>query len=219
MTSISDLQSYEQRIVLRQSFRPTSGPGVAPRRILHPRFEIVACVPQTVPANESGTRNTPLVARRKRQQGDVAGLLDGAGQTALVRRANARQTARYNLAAFGHKALQQTDIPIGDGVDLLGAELANLLAAEELAASAGTAAGAPAGTPAWASGASAGTAGSALWCWCACFGRLSLRFICHSVPRISFSYQLSVFSQPSLADELFEGVSDQAFGAADAVQT
>jgi hypothetical protein len=133
MTSISDLQSYEQHNVLRQSFRPRFGLVVAPRRILHPRFEIVSCVPQTTPANESGTRSTALVARRKRQQGDVAGLLDCACQAALVGGAYASQTTGHNFAALGHKSLQQTNIPVGDGVDLLSAELADLFAAKEFA--------------------------------------------------------------------------------------
>ncbi len=48
--------------------------------------------------------------------------------------ANARQTARNDLAALGNKALQQANIAVGDRVDLLGAELADLLAPEKLAA-------------------------------------------------------------------------------------
>jgi hypothetical protein len=72
----------------------------------------------------------------KRQQGDVPGLLDGAGKAALVLGANAGKAPGHDLAALGHEALQQTDIAIGDGVDLLSAELANLLATEKLAAAA-----------------------------------------------------------------------------------
>ena len=56
--------------------------------------------------------------------------------------AYARQAARNDLAALGDKALQQANVAVGDGVDLLGAELADLLAPEELAsarAAAGTA--------------------------------------------------------------------------------
>jgi len=75
------------------------------------------------------------------QQGDVASLLDGAGQAPLMRGANAREPARHNLAALSHKALQQPHIAVRDRIDLLGTELANLLATEKLAASAGTAAG------------------------------------------------------------------------------
>jgi hypothetical protein len=51
------------------------------------------------------------------------------------------KTARHDLAALGHKALQQANVAVRDGVDLLGAELADLLAAEELAAAARTTAG------------------------------------------------------------------------------
>jgi hypothetical protein len=90
----------------------------------------------------------------KRQQRDVPGLLDGAGQTALVLGANAGKTPGHNLAALRHKALQQTDIAIRNGVDLLSAELANLLAAEKLAAAARatgrTAAGAGSRARTWA---------------------------------------------------------------------
>jgi hypothetical protein len=82
-----------------------------------------------------------LVPRCERQQGDVPGLLDRACKTALVRGADAGKTPRHNLAALRHKALQQTDVAIGNGVNLLGAELADLLAAEKLSASAGTALG------------------------------------------------------------------------------
>src|SRR5215472_15778124 len=76
-----------------------------------------------------------LVVSCERQQGDVPGLLDGSREPPLVRGANSGQAAGHNLAALGHKPLQQTDIPVGNGVDLLGAELAHFLAAEKLAAS------------------------------------------------------------------------------------
>jgi hypothetical protein len=79
-----------------------------------------------------------LVPGCEGQQGDVPSLLDGPREPALVRGADASEAAGHNLAAFGYKPLQQTDIPIGDGIDLLSAELADLLAAEELAAAAGT---------------------------------------------------------------------------------
>jgi len=82
-----------------------------------------------------------LVPCCKRQQGDVPGLLNGAGEAALVLGADAGEPPGHDLAALGHKALQQPDIAVRDGIDLLGAELADLLAAEELAASAGTARG------------------------------------------------------------------------------
>src|SRR5271156_274597 len=75
-----------------------------------------------------------LETRRKRQQGDVARLLDGASESALVRRAHTRKAAGYDFAALGHEALQQAHDTVGDGVDLLGAELPDLLAPEEFAA-------------------------------------------------------------------------------------
>ncbi len=53
-------------------------------------------------------------------------------------RANASQTARNNLATLGNESLQQANVAVGDGIDLLGAELANLLASEEFAAARAT---------------------------------------------------------------------------------
>jgi hypothetical protein len=79
------------------------------------------------------------VARGKGQQGDIPGLLDGARQAALVRGADAGETPGHDLAALGDEALQKTDIAIRNCVDLLGTELADFFAAEELAASAGSA--------------------------------------------------------------------------------
>ena len=93
-----------------------------------------------------------LVPCGKREQGDVPGLLDGAGQTALVGGANAGESTGHDLATLGHKPLQQPDITVRNRVNLLGAELADLLAPEELAAAAGAAGGSAAG----AAGASAG---------------------------------------------------------------
>jgi hypothetical protein len=58
-----------------------------------------------------------------------------------MRSANAGQPPRHNLAALGHELPQQLHVAVRNRIDLLGAELANLLAAEELAASAGTTAG------------------------------------------------------------------------------
>jgi hypothetical protein len=74
----------------------------------------------------------------KRQQGNVPGLLDGAGQAALVRGANAGEPPRHDFATLSHKPLEQPDIAVGDRVDLLGAELADFFAAEEFTASAGS---------------------------------------------------------------------------------
>src|SRR5262249_23348841 len=99
-----------------------------------------------------------LVPGCERQQGDVSSLLDGPREAALVRGADAGQAAGHDLAALSHKALQQTDIPVGDGVNLLGAELADLLAAEELAAAAGTT-----GTAWTSTGTAARASGTATW--------------------------------------------------------
>jgi hypothetical protein len=101
-----------------------------------------------VPFNADDWLKIALVARGKGQQGDVPGLLDGASEAALVGGANAGEPPGHDLAALGHKALQQADIAVGYRVDLLGAELADLLAAEELAAAAGSTGGAAAGSAA-----------------------------------------------------------------------
>jgi len=108
-----------------------------------------------------------LVARGEGQQGDVAGLLDGASKAALVRGANAGQAPGHDLAALGHEALQQADIAVRDRVDLLGAELADLLATEELAAAAGSTGGPTAGAAGASAGAGTGAVARAwAWAWC-----------------------------------------------------
>jgi hypothetical protein len=84
-------------------------------------------------------RARQLVPCGEWQQGDVPGLLDGTGQASLVGGANASEPPGHNLAAFGHKPLQQPDIAIRDRIDLLGTELADFFAAEELSATAGSA--------------------------------------------------------------------------------
>jgi hypothetical protein len=109
-----------------------------------------------LPKCESGwtSDSRKLVPRGKRQQGDIPGLLDGAGQAALVRSANAGEPPGHDLAALGHKSLQQPYVAVGNRVNLLGTELAYLLAAEKLSPSAGTA-GWPA---AWPTGRTASSA-------------------------------------------------------------
>ena len=83
---------------------------------------------------------TPALPSAERQQGDVARLLDGVGQAALVRRAHAGQTAGNDLAAFRHEGGEQAHVLVVDAVDFLDAEFANLLATEEFpSAFAGTA--------------------------------------------------------------------------------
>src|SRR5580700_285774 len=87
-------------------------------------------------------RDVSLVTGSKRQQGDVPCLLDRLRQAPLVRGANTRQPPGHNLAALGHKSLQQPHVAVGDRVDLLRTELADLLPTEKLAAPARPAAGA-----------------------------------------------------------------------------
>jgi hypothetical protein len=88
---------------------------------------------------------TALVAGCKRQQSDVARLLDGPRQPPLMGGADAGEAPGYYLAPLGNKLLQQAYIAIVDGVDFLDTELANLLAAKELASAAAWTAGASTG--------------------------------------------------------------------------
>jgi hypothetical protein len=76
------------------------------------------------------------VARCERKQGDVASLFNGAGQTALVRGADTGKPPGNDLAALGYEALQKAHVPIWDGVNFFCTELADLLATEELTATA-----------------------------------------------------------------------------------
>jgi hypothetical protein len=102
-------------------------------------------------------------------------------------RAHTRQAARNDLAALRDKTLQQADVAVGDGVDLLGAELADLLAPEELAAtgaatgSAGRPWGARAGAGAGVTGAS-GVPAAGTGCGCVMFSRLgAANFVSHDI--------------------------------------
>src|ERR1700749_1782204 len=78
-----------------------------------------------------------LVPRSEWQQGDVAGLLDGACQSPLVRGTHTGQAAGNNLAALGNKLLQQPHIAVVDGGDLLPPELADPLSPGEPASTPG----------------------------------------------------------------------------------
>src|SRR5579884_4338069 len=69
----------------------------------------------------------------ERQQRDVASLLDRSSKTTLVGRADPTQPPRHNLSALGDELRQQPVILVVDGVNLLDAELANLLPPEVLA--------------------------------------------------------------------------------------
>jgi hypothetical protein len=82
------------------------------------------------------------------------------------------QAARNNFATLGNEALQQANIAVGDSVDLLGAELADLLAPEELASARAASARTACGTwRTWSAGARTGWGGmrvrAAQWiaCW------------------------------------------------------
>src|SRR6201999_1064458 len=81
---------------------------------------------------------TALVAGCKRQQCNVARLLDGTRQPTLMGGADAGEAPGHDLSPLGNKLLQQPYIAIVDGVDLLDTELANLLAAKELSSAAGS---------------------------------------------------------------------------------
>jgi len=80
-----------------------------------------------------------LVPGGKWQQRNVSRLLNGARQAALMRGANTAQASWNNLAALCHELLQKPYVLVRNSVDLFRAELAHLLSAEELSASAGSA--------------------------------------------------------------------------------
>src|SRR5579859_1746556 len=92
-----------------------------------------------------------------------------------MRSADSGQSTRNDLAALGYKAGEQAHVLVVDGVDLLHAELADLLAAKEFASA--FASGAP-----WASGTSAAFAtrspirtlmSACGGCWCRCIRHVS----------------------------------------------
>jgi hypothetical protein len=165
------------------------------------------------PADAGSWRKTALVPCCKGQQGDIPGLLDGAGKAALMLGADAGQTAGHNLAALGHKPLQQTDIAVRDSVNLFRAELADLLATEELAASARAAGGTTARAAArTTTGAGARTMAGTLarartrfrtgGGWCAC----CLNFIRHAVS--SLLSWLSAMPFIGVAETLDQATAD-----------
>src|SRR5271170_1199864 len=125
-----------------------------------------------------------LEARSKGQQSNVARLLDGQAEATLMPCAHSGQTARNDLATLGNEALQQANVAIGDGVDLLGAELADLLAPEELAA-AWTATRSAGGTWGARTGARAGVtsmAAARAGCMCVLLSRLrAVGFVSHDI--------------------------------------
>src|SRR5690348_16167786 len=72
-------------------------------------------------------------ASAERQQSDIARLLDSRGEPPLVRRAHAAEPPGHDLAAFRHELREQAIVLVINGVNLLHAKLAHLLAAEILA--------------------------------------------------------------------------------------
>src|SRR5204862_6006887 len=77
-------------------------------------------------------RLSALHGRCERNQCDVSGLLDGFSQAALMRRADAGNTAWDNLAALGNKRVEQAGVFIVNIVDLLDTEPAHFLTPEIL---------------------------------------------------------------------------------------
>src|ERR1051326_6938618 len=69
---------------------------------------------------------------RKRQQRDIAGFLDGIAEAPLVRRADARDTPRNDLAALRDEGVQKLHVLVVDVIDLLNAKTAYLFASEIL---------------------------------------------------------------------------------------
>jgi hypothetical protein len=96
--------------------------------------------------------------------------------------AHTGQAARNDLAALGDKTLKQANIAVGDSVDLLGAELADLLAPEELAAT-GAAARSTGGTWSARTRARAGVRMAAAGSGCRCVLLIGLRagFVSHDI--------------------------------------
>jgi hypothetical protein len=87
-------------------------------------------------------------AAGKRQQGDVAGALDGHAEPALVTRADAGHAAWKNFAPLLHKLGKNVGALVVDQIDLFDTELADFLLAEKLA----LAAARSTGTATWAAG-------------------------------------------------------------------
>jgi hypothetical protein len=122
-----------------------------------------------------------LEARSKSKQSNIARLLDRQTEPPLVPRANSGQAARNDLAALGNKALKQPDIAVGDSVDLLGAEFANLLAPEKLAA-AWTAAWTAGRTRSAGTGARTGVPAAGTRSGCVLFSRMrAAGFVSHDI--------------------------------------
>jgi hypothetical protein len=78
-------------------------------------------------------RGESYLPRGERQQGNVARPLDGRCKAALVRSAHPGQPPWDDLASLRHKLAEQTYVLVINVVNLLHAELADLLATEKFA--------------------------------------------------------------------------------------
>src|SRR5579871_3548163 len=85
------------------------------------------------PSENRNQQSSLACSSRKRQQGDVARLLDCRCEPVLVRCAHAGQAARHDLAALRDKLAEHPVVLVVDVFDSLDAELADLLAPEEFA--------------------------------------------------------------------------------------
>src|SRR5579863_1964585 len=125
-------------------------------------------------------------AAGERQQGYVAGLLDGRGQAMLVRRTNSGQTPGDDFAALGDELAEQAVIFVIDVGDFFGAELADFLAPEKFASAlARRTAGAGTSAPAASSKTRAVTAAGTLAKgprWAVGYGRWCFCFVSHNAP-------------------------------------
>jgi hypothetical protein len=140
----------------------------------------VAFASRSYPVNPPQEREK-LETRSEGKQRNIARLLDCQAKPALMPCADSGQAARNNLAALRNKTLQKPDIAVGDRVDLLRAELADLLAAEELA-SARTTTGSTGRTWCTWTGARAGVPAAGAVCWCVLLSRLrAAGFVSHDI--------------------------------------
>jgi hypothetical protein len=139
----------------------------------------VAFASRSYPVNPQQEREK-LETRSEGKQRNIARLLDCQAKPALMPCADSGQAARNNLATLRNKALQKPDVTVGDRVDLLRAELADLLAAEELA-SARTTTGSTGRTWSTRTGARAGVAATWAGRRCVLLSRLRAGFVSHDI--------------------------------------
>jgi hypothetical protein len=139
--------------------------------------------------NDLARRLRACGAARERQQGNVAGALDGHAEPALVARANSGHAPRKNFPAFLNELRKNVRALVVDEVHLLDAKLADFLFAEILPLAAGTAAGAARTTAAWSAFAArttVPTSGPAMAATAFAARRSTVRlclfrFLCHTI--------------------------------------